>query len=86
LTENLRQHDSIVDSVKKCPICGSEFEKGNISSIRGIRWNKKKPNGFWIEGELLQADPAFTRTSYCALRCSKCKMIMFDYESFVSER
>jgi hypothetical protein len=70
---------SSVHSVKKCPICGGELERGYAIVYRGFWWDTEK-HTFRGGEELLSKYPAWTNTNFPALRCWKCHIIVFDYE------
>jgi predicted CxxxxCH...CXXCH cytochrome family protein len=69
-----------VDSVKKCPICDGELERGYAIAYRGFWWDTQKRTLRAGKMKLLSTSPTWTETNFPALRCSKCHIIIFDYE------
>jgi hypothetical protein len=70
---------SSVHSVKKCPICGGELERGYVIAYRGFWWDTKK-HTYIGAGERLMKYPSLTNTNFPGLRCWTCHIIIFDYE------
>ena len=68
---------SSVNSVKKCPICGGELERGYVIAYKWLWWDTERHT--FRGGELLSKNPAWN-TNFPALRCRKCHIIAFDYE------
>jgi predicted nucleic-acid-binding Zn-ribbon protein len=69
---------SSVDSFEKCPKCGGTLNRGYVTTA-GLWWDyEKHPLGGG--GERLSKFPALTNTSFPALRCWNCHIIIFDNE------
>lgn len=69
-----------VDSLKKCPICGGELDRG-YAVVTALWWDTEK-HAWQPGGELLSKLIAFPRynTNFPGLRCRKCHIMIFDYE------
>lgn len=69
-------------SVQKCPICGGELSRGYIGASRGVTWDAEKSKrmfiGIWSSALILP----FSTNNIPALRCKKCKLVLFGYEKF----
>lgn len=71
--------DSGFGSVK-CPICRRQLEKGFVIVGGGLWWDKEKHA--WQPGEELLSRHLAKQfnTSFRGLRCSKCHIMIFNYE------
>ena len=70
--------------IEVCPICGSEMEKGYISS-RMIAWSNKQISnwsfkGLWSGKIVVSTGYPYLIANVQASRCKKCKLIIFTYE------
>jgi len=80
---------SKIASVKKCPFCGGELEKGYVVAPRSLAWDKVKPRlrqDFWggpgsRDSELLTPSLQFRTATFPAARCRECHVILFEYKS-----
>lgn len=67
------------DSVRKCPICGGELERGYVYAYQGLWWNTKK-RSFGYGEELLSKIWRIRNPNFPAKRCKQCQMVIFDYK------
>jgi hypothetical protein len=75
---NEGEHSSVIASISKCPSCNGELEKG-YAITEAISWDRQKKRSFRGPKYLLSKYPAWTFTTFLALRCDKCKIVVFDY-------
>ena len=75
---NEGEHSSVLASVMKCPSCCGELEKG-YAITEAISWDTKKKRFFRGPKYLLSKYPAWTLTTFPALRCVICEIVIFDY-------
>jgi hypothetical protein len=76
---NESEHPSILASISKCPSCGGGLEKGYAIS-EAISWDTQKKRSFRGPKYLLTKYPTWwTFNTLPALRCTKCKIVIFDY-------
>jgi hypothetical protein len=69
----------VLESVSKCPSCGGELEKGYAFS-EGISFDTQKKRTFRGLKYLLTKYPLWwTVDTLPALRCHKCRIVIFDY-------
>ena len=68
------------ESVRKCPSCGGEMEKGFIG-VWYMFWSDKNRWVFWRfpPSDNLIVKPGWTAKNLEAYRCKKCKLILFNY-------
>jgi hypothetical protein len=72
---NENEEFSKLASIKKCPICGGELEKGYIGAHEGVTWNSNKRE--YLRVMLWRFYSVFLNIP--ALRCERCSIIIFDY-------
>lgn len=77
-----KEEFSKLTSIKECPICGGELNKGYIIPPRGIGWNTKKHKIWFRSANQLIPYESWTIQNPPALRCKKCKIVIFDYEKW----
>ena len=70
---------SKLDSIKECPVCGGELEKGYIHAGRGIYWDVERHKFYSIPGEAILSMWSLTNPYAPALRCCKCKILIAHY-------
>jgi hypothetical protein len=65
-------------TIQKCPLCGEELNRGYVVP-GGITWDDKKHK--WDVDLSKRLVPRFTFTilNLPALRCKKCKLLIFNY-------
>ena len=69
-----------MDEVNKCPKCGEEMEKGYIHAARGLTWDTE-PHKWSVLGleRLLGSTFVATIPIAEAYRCTKCRLVIFNY-------
>jgi hypothetical protein len=72
-----------LSAIRRCPLCSGELERGYIPTTHRISWDTKKHSWFArgkealvIEGDTID----MTVRNVPALRCVKCRIVVFDYE------
>lgn len=75
---NEGEHSSVMASISKCPSCNGELEKG-YAITEAVSWDTQKTRFFRGPKYLLSKYPAWTLTTFPALRCVNCKIVIFDY-------
>ena len=83
-----KEESSKLTSIKECPSCGGELEKGYVHAGMGIYWDTER-HRVWMAGakgmetilsRWRQVTSPFTHGPYApALRCSKCRVLVLDY-------
>jgi hypothetical protein len=71
---------SKLDSMKKCPFCGGELDKGYIHSY--IYWDTVRHKylmGVPFAKEILISPYSWTVPYAPALKCNDCRIVIFDY-------
>ncbi|MEM3622711.1 MAG: PF20097 family protein [Candidatus Bathyarchaeia archaeon] len=76
----MKEEFSKLISIKKCPICGGELDRGYIFSSSTIRWDLEKPKFSWV-WTFRDIVPFWNAP---ALRCKQCEIVIFDWEEYVS--
>lgn len=66
---------SKLNSIKKCPICGGELDRGYVGAHEGIMWDSVKRK--YYGAMLWRFYSVFLNTP--ALRCERCGIMIFDY-------
>ena len=79
----MNEKASKLDSVRTCPSCGGELEKGYLFVETSLVWDKVKPKwtGYSRDSILLTPYPHIRVVSIRALRCKDCQIISFEYEN-----
>lgn len=86
-----KEEFSRLSSVKKCPVCGGETEKGYVHGIRGIYWSTKKYllsslgylSAIGSEAIVSMWEPV---KHVPGLKCEKCGIVIFDYREIEERR
>ncbi len=78
------QEFSKLNSLRECPVCKGELEKGYIHAQEGIYWDTKRHTILthtWVDrsAETIISRWSWTTPSAPALRCKECKIVVFDY-------
>jgi len=75
-----KEEFSKLTSIKKCPVCGEELVKGFIIPTWHLHWDTKKRRFATHLGIPL----VWRVRNVAALRCKSCKIVIFDWEEYVS--
>ena len=67
-------------SISKCPSCGGDLEKG-FAIAEAISFDTQKKRSIRGPKYILTKYPAWTVATLPALRCAKCRIVIFDYKS-----
>jgi len=81
-TTSEKEEFSKLISIEECPLCNRKLDKGFIIATWEIRWDteKRKPIAlYFMMGPLIRGHSA------PALRCKSCEIVIFDYESYLSD-
>lgn len=70
-------------AINKCPVCGGELEKGYIGASRGVTWDPKRSKRIFVYIWSSALILPFGTTNIPALRCEKCKLVLFGYEKTI---
>jgi hypothetical protein len=73
---------SKLDSMKKCPFCGGELEKGYVISGQGISWYTKEHKLWAPTADRLSPKITLTIPNLPSLRCKQCSIVIFDYSKY----
>ncbi len=78
------QEFSKLNSLRECPVCGGELQKGYIHTTRDIYWDEErhKHNILACREVIIMAQwPYLFRTIPHApsLKCTNCKIVVFHY-------
>ncbi len=78
----MNEHDefSRLSSVRECPICHGELQKGYVNAPRGVLWFKKKPRVHLTtiyDSRFVVHIPILHALDLPALRCGNCNFIAF---------
>jgi len=68
-------------TVQRCPVCDGEIGKGYMTAIRGILWDDRKRKRHFVWGWSSALVVPFYRQNVPALKCKKCGLVIFRYES-----
>lgn len=69
---------SRLTSVRECPICHGELEKGYLNAIRGVFWSeKKRPLGMAVL-DYVMPGAIWSSDTLPALKCEKCGIVISD--------
>jgi len=71
--------DSFPENV--CPECGGDMIEGYVTSNHSIRWARSKSEGsqFGIMAEGLTKIGWYSNPHVPAVRCKKCRLVIFRY-------
>lgn len=72
---------SKLGSIKECPICGGELEKGYLAAPRGVYWGAEKHGlGVAVADYMMpRVSSFFTLENLPGLRCEKCGIAILDF-------
>jgi hypothetical protein len=69
-----------MSGVNRCPKCGGVMEAGFIHAPRGILWDPEPHKwSVWGLERLLGSGVVVTIPVTEAYRCTKCRLVIFDY-------
>ena len=70
-----------MSEITKCPKCSGELEAGFLMTTGTRLWWDTRTHRFLADGEQITPNPIwkFSVQNLEALRCKKCKLIMFEY-------
>jgi ssDNA-binding Zn-finger/Zn-ribbon topoisomerase 1 len=69
---------STLKSVRECPICHGELEKGFLNAIRGVFWSEKKHYLGMAALDYVMPGAIWTSETVPALKCEKCGIVISD--------
>jgi len=70
---------SRIASIRKCPICGGELEKGFLNAPRGVYWSIEKRVLGTILLDSAMPGALFTHENLPALKCGNCGIAIVDW-------
>jgi hypothetical protein len=73
-----KEESSKLISIKECPSCGGELEKGYAHAGRGIYWDTERHKFIFDAGETIIRMDSWHQYAP-ALRCSTCRVLVLDY-------
>jgi len=76
----MEAYSKALSPIRSCPACGATLERGFIYA-RSIRWDTARHaiRATWIGEPCLLAPFSLRNRSTPALKCSRCRIAIFDY-------
>ena len=70
-----------IASIKKCPLCGGELERGFFNAPRGVYWSTEKHMLGMILLDRIMPGALWTQDNVPALKCENCGIAIIDWRA-----